>query len=109
MLVYTVGQGVYGFTLDPDIGEYLLSHERMRIPEKGKVYAANEGNYNKWHDGIRKYLDSLKVTRYSDGASLQCAIFRLLGGGCASIVAWRRYLSLSRGSRQAGRKAAAAL
>ena len=36
MLVYTVGQGVYGFTLEPDIGEYLLSHERIRIPDKGE-------------------------------------------------------------------------
>jgi hypothetical protein len=47
MLVYTVGQGVYGFTLEPGIGEYLLSHEQIRIPERGKVYAVNEGNYLK--------------------------------------------------------------
>ena len=89
MLVYTVGQGVYGFTLDPDIGEYLLSHERMRIPEKGKVYAANEGNYNKWPDGIRKYLDSLKVTDKATGrpysarysGCLVADVHRLLLGG----------------------------
>ncbi len=89
MLVYTVGQGVYGFTLDPDIGEYLLSHERMRIPEKGKVYAANEGNYNKWPGEIRKYLDSLKVTDKATGrpysarysGCLVADVHRLLLGG----------------------------
>ena len=57
MLVYTVGQGVYGFTLEPDIGEYLLSHEQIRIPDKGKVYAVNEGNYHKWSEGTKKYMD----------------------------------------------------
>jgi fructose-1,6-bisphosphatase I len=89
MLVYTVGQGVYGFTLDPDIGEYLLSHERLRIPEKGRVYAANEGNYNKWPDGIRKYLDSLKVADKATGrpysarysGCLVADVHRLLLGG----------------------------
>lgn len=89
MLVYTVGQGVYGFTLDPDIGEYLLSHERIRTPDKGKVYAANEGNYNKWPGGVRKYVDSLKVSdkatsrpysaRYS--GCLVADVHRLLLGG----------------------------
>ena len=62
MLVYSVGlgQGVYGFTLEPGIGEYLLSHEQIRIPERGKVYAANEGNYHKWPARTKKYVDSLK-------------------------------------------------
>lgn len=89
MLVYTVGQGVYGFTLDPDIGEYLLSHERIKILDKGKVYAANEGNYNKWSEGTRKYFDWLKVSdkptgrpysaRYS--GCLVADVHRLLLGG----------------------------
>jgi fructose-1,6-bisphosphatase I len=60
MLVFTVGQGVHGFTLDPGIGEYFLSHEDMRVPNKGKVYAANEGNYLKWAPGMRKYFDYIK-------------------------------------------------
>ena len=42
MLVFTVGQGVHGFTLEPSIGEYLLSNENIRIPQKGKVYSVNE-------------------------------------------------------------------
>ncbi len=62
MFVYTVGQGVHGFTLDPGIGEYVLSHERMEIPKQGKVYAANEGNYHKWPEGTKRYFDWLKIS-----------------------------------------------
>jgi fructose-1,6-bisphosphatase I len=67
MLVYTVGHGVHGFTLEPGIGEYLLSHERIRIPAQGKVYGANEGNYHKWPGGTRNYIDSLKVKDIAKG------------------------------------------
>jgi fructose-1,6-bisphosphatase I len=67
MLVYTVGQGVHGFTLEPSIGEYLLSHEQIRIPARGKVYGVNEGNYHKWHGGTQKYIDSLKVKDTATG------------------------------------------
>ena len=62
LFVYTVGQGVHGFTLDPSVGEYLLSHEQMEIPKQGKVYAANEGNYHKWPEGTRRYFDWLKLS-----------------------------------------------
>jgi fructose-1,6-bisphosphatase I len=89
MLVYTVGQGVYGFTLEPGIGEYLLSHEQIRIPEKGKVYAANEGNYHKWPAGTKKYIDSLKVSDKTTGrpysgrysGCLVADVHRILLGG----------------------------
>ncbi len=61
MFVYTTGHGVYGFTFDPAVGTYLLSHEPIRIPEKGKIYSVNEGNYKHWtENGIRKYIDWLK-------------------------------------------------
>jgi len=60
MLVLTTGSGVNGFTLDPSVGEFLLSHENIRIPSKGKIYSVNEGNYNYWDEGMRKYLDYLK-------------------------------------------------
>jgi fructose-1,6-bisphosphatase I len=59
--VYTIGQGVHGFTLEPGIGEYLLSHEQIRIPARGKIYGVNEGNYHKWPEGTKKYFDYLKV------------------------------------------------
>jgi fructose-1,6-bisphosphatase I len=62
MFVNTVGQGVHGYTLDPNIGEYVLSHEDIKIPNQGKVYAANEGNYHKWPEGTKRYFDWLKVS-----------------------------------------------
>lgn len=61
MLVFTVGKGVHGFTLEPSIGEYVLSHEGIGIPSRGKVYAVNEGNYHKWPEGMQRYMDRLKV------------------------------------------------
>src|SRR5574341_1970722 len=67
MLVFTVGQGVFGFTLDPETGEYLLSHESIRIPAKGKLYAVNEGNYRKWTSGMKQYIDQLKVQDKATG------------------------------------------
>ena len=67
MLVFTVGQGVHGFTLEPSIGEYILSHERIRIPARGKVYAVNEGNYHKWPAETQQYLDRLKMTDKATG------------------------------------------
>lgn len=60
MMVYTTGQGVHGFTLDPSIGEFLLSHENIRIPSKGKIYSINEGNANTWDEGTKKYIAYLK-------------------------------------------------
>ena len=61
ILVYTTGHhGVHGFTLDPSIGEFILSHENIRIPQKGKIYSINEGNYKYWHHGLKKYIKSLQ-------------------------------------------------
>jgi fructose-1,6-bisphosphatase I len=48
MMVYTTGQGVHGFTLDPTIGEFLLSHPRIIIPRVGKYYSVNESNFARW-------------------------------------------------------------
>ncbi len=60
MMVYTTGQGVHGFTLYPSIGEFLLSHENIRIPEEGKIYSVNEGNYQYWDSNVKRYVDYLK-------------------------------------------------
>jgi fructose-1,6-bisphosphatase I len=60
MLVYTTGDGVYGFTLDPSCGEFLLSHPAIRMPPKGSTYSINEGNARKWDEGTRKYVEWLK-------------------------------------------------
>jgi len=56
MLVYTTGRGVNGFTLDPSIGEFCLSHPDMRMPETGRLYAMNEGNINICEQGLRDYV-----------------------------------------------------
>lgn len=60
ILVYSTGSGVHGFTLDPSVGEFLLSHPDIRIPHKGKTYSINEGNYNTWDEGTRAYIQHLK-------------------------------------------------
>lgn len=59
MLVYTTGQGVHGFTLDPEIGEFLLSHENIKIPEGG-YYSINEGYAPKWTKGVATFVAGMK-------------------------------------------------
>ncbi len=61
MCVYTSGNGVNGFTLDPSIGSFLLSHRHIRVPEKGSLYAINEGNEMLWSDGVRRYIKDIKT------------------------------------------------
>ena len=60
-LVYTAGQGVHGFVLDPDTQEFLLTNPRIRIPERGKTYGINEGNTQTWHPGQRAFIEHLKT------------------------------------------------
>jgi fructose-1,6-bisphosphatase I len=56
MFVYTTGNGVNGFTLDPSVGEFFLSHPDIRIPEEGKIYSINEGYYNAFEPGLKQYI-----------------------------------------------------
>ncbi len=56
MLVYTTGDGVNGFTLNPAIGSYYLSHPNMQFPEDGKIYSVNEGNYIHFPQGVKDYI-----------------------------------------------------
>ena len=56
MLVYTTGHGVNGFTLNPAIGTFYLSHPNMQFPETGKIYSVNEGNYIHFPQGIKDYI-----------------------------------------------------
>src|SRR5215204_6139291 len=60
MLVYSAGNGVHGFTLDPSIGAYLMSHENMRMPERGSVYSCNEANAESFPPAYQKYLHHLR-------------------------------------------------
>lgn len=61
MLVYTTGNGVNGFTLDPSIGAFFLSHPDMKIPKDGKIYSINEGNYVHFPDGVKQYIKYCQV------------------------------------------------
>jgi len=61
MLVYTTGLGVNGFTLDDSIQEFCLSHPKIQIPQNGKIFSVNEGNYVDFPQGIRNYIDYCKV------------------------------------------------
>jgi fructose-1,6-bisphosphatase I len=60
MLVYTTGNGVNGFTLDPSIGEFCLSHPNMKCPSHGKIYSINEGKRAEFSEAIQSYLDYVK-------------------------------------------------
>jgi fructose-1,6-bisphosphatase I len=67
MLVYTTGDEVAGFTLDPSVGEFLLSHPSIRIPEKGKIYSVNGGNVHTWSENVRRLLEYFKVSDKESG------------------------------------------
>lgn len=56
MLVYSIGQGVHAFTLDPSLGEFILSAENVQVPEHGPIYSVNEGNFWQWDEALRDYI-----------------------------------------------------
>ena len=60
VLVYTVGNGVHGFTLDPAIGAYVLTHENIRMPLQGKYYSVNEANRDSFPPAYNRFLDRLR-------------------------------------------------
>ncbi|ELR70391.1 Fructose-1,6-bisphosphatase, type I [Fulvivirga imtechensis AK7] len=65
MLVYTTGHGVNGFTYEPSLGEYFLSHPDMKIPEDGKIYSINEGSFASFPEPVKKYVNYCKDNQYS--------------------------------------------
>lgn len=65
MLVYTTGHGVNGFTYEQSLGEFFLSHPDMQAPEDGKIFSINEGSYNQFEEGLKKYLDYCKERNFS--------------------------------------------
>ncbi len=60
MFVYSTGEGVHGFTLDPSIGEFLLSHDNIRIPANPTYYSCNQGYFNRWTAGNQKLTQHLQ-------------------------------------------------
>ncbi|MDH4063401.1 MAG: class 1 fructose-bisphosphatase [Acidobacteriota bacterium] len=89
MLVYTTGHGVNGFTLDPSIGEFLLTHPHIRIPDTPRYYSVNQGNEKYWTEGVRRYTRWLQGEESNSRAlglryigSMVADVHRtLLGGG----------------------------
>jgi len=67
MMVYTAGNGVHGFTLYPSVGEFLLSHENICIPERGKIYSVNESNYLYWDEKTKALVDYFKAKDKESG------------------------------------------
>lgn len=82
ILVYTTGNGVNGFTYDPSVGIFLLSHPNMKIPEEGTIYSINEANYIYFPDGVKKYL---KYCQEDDKATNRPYITRYVGSLVADI------------------------
>lgn len=56
MLVYSIGRGVHSFTLDPSLGEFILSNENIKVPDHGSIYSVNEGNFWQWDESIRDFI-----------------------------------------------------
>jgi fructose-1,6-bisphosphatase I len=82
MLVYTTGKGVNGFTLDPSIGEFCLSHPNMKIPKEGVIYSINEGYYAHFPDGVKKYI---KYCQVEDDKTKRPYTSRYIGSMVADI------------------------
>jgi fructose-1,6-bisphosphatase I len=85
MLVYSIGKGVHFFTLDPSLGEFILTEENVKIPEHGAVYSVNEGNFWQWDESYREYIRYVHRTegytaRYS-GAMVSDIHRTLVQGG----------------------------
>lgn len=82
MLVYATRRGVNGFTLDPSIGEFTLSHPDIKCPEKGKIYSVNHGNFFRYDEKVKKYIDRCqKKTKADDGPYTQ----RYIGSMVADV------------------------
>jgi fructose-1,6-bisphosphatase I len=82
MLVYTTGNGVNGFTLDPSIGEFCLSHPNMKVAEQGNIYSINEGNYVHFPTGVKKYI---KYCQVEDKETNRPFVSRYIGSGVADF------------------------
>jgi len=82
MLVYTVGRGVHGFTLDPTVGEFLLSHPNIRMPVQGNYYSVNEGNFPYWSAETQNWVKALKGKENPSGKPMS---LRYIGSLVADV------------------------
>ncbi|KAI0244774.1 Fructose-1,6-bisphosphatase [Massospora cicadina] len=82
-LVITTGKGVNGFTLDPAIGEFVLTHPDIRIPSRGKIYSVNEGNAIYWDNACKEYFNGIKFPSAESGKKPYSA--RYIGSMVADV------------------------
>lgn len=82
VFVYTAGEGVHMFTLDPSFGEFILVRENLKMPENAKIYSINEGNYKYWNDGLKKYI---KYIQDADNRGREPYSARYIGSMVADI------------------------
>jgi fructose-1,6-bisphosphatase I len=82
MLVYSSGDGVHGFTLDPSVGEFFLSHESIKLPTRGNIYSVNESNYHRWQPEVRRWADWIKTPDKDHGRPYT---FRYIGAMVADF------------------------
>ena len=92
ILVLTLGDGVNGFTFDPSVGEFIMSHERIQVPDRGKIYSFNEGNYESWDDDVKAYVDALKNGREGAVHSRNTTRFRRSTEGLTEGKTLRAFL-----------------
>lgn len=67
IMMFTLGDGVHGFTLDPNIGEFVLTHPNVKIPKRGKIYSFNEANSPMWETGLQNYVNDIKNGKGESG------------------------------------------
>ncbi len=103
LLVYADGDGVHIFTLDPSIGEFLLTSEGVKMPARGKGYAVNEGRSHGWAPEVRAFVEHLKERDPASGRPVRDQILGVSGCRCPPDPARGRHLSIS-GRHGAGRK-----
>jgi fructose-1,6-bisphosphatase I len=82
VLVFTLGSSVYGFTLDPQIQDFVLTHDKLTIPKRGNVYSCNEANSEGWQDGWKEYLKNIKL---GQGETKQRYALRYVGSMVGDI------------------------
>lgn len=82
ILTYTTGLGVSTFTLDPSIGEFILAFDDYKLPKHGTIYSINEGSYNSWQDGLKKYI---KYCQEEDAATNRPYTARYIGSMVADL------------------------
>jgi fructose-1,6-bisphosphatase I len=65
-MVYSTGKGVHGFTLDPGIGEFILSHENIKMPDPPAYYSVNHSYFSRWSTGVQEYVRWLQGRNHSE-------------------------------------------